>query len=81
VRELPEAVAVEFTQDEMVVRLSDGRKLGVPVGWFPWLATAPPAARQECELVGNGIGIHWPQLGEDLFVLELLDPEGRLPVL
>ena len=70
----PEARAVEVhcTDDTLAVRLADGRELAVPLEWFPRLRNASPDARAECRLVGGGIGIHWPQLDEDLSVARLL---------
>src|SRR5262245_16198845 len=74
VEQLPEAREVEVTREELVVSLSDGRRLAVPLGWFPWLQHRTPAERAQWELVANGIGIHWPALGEDIFVLDLCVP-------
>jgi hypothetical protein len=68
----PRAVEVHCTDDTLAVRLADGRELIVPLDWFPRLRAASPAARGECRLVGGGIGIHWPQLDEDLSVAGLL---------
>lgn len=79
VERLPEAVAVCFSHDALVVNLSDGRSMQVPLEWFPWLETASEPDRAAWELVGGGIGIYWPLLGEDLFVLDLLLPQGPVP--
>jgi hypothetical protein len=56
----------------MWVTLTDGRVLGVPLAWFSvlWEATAEERAR--CEIGGGGIGLHWPDLDEDLSVAGLL---------
>ncbi|GIW26751.1 MAG: hypothetical protein KatS3mg070_0114 [Meiothermus sp.] len=69
------ASAVECTEDELIVTLSDGRRLAVPIVWFPRLAKADPQERAEYELLGNGEGIHWPRIDEDISVAGLL--EGR----
>jgi Protein of unknown function (DUF2442) len=74
VEQLPEARAVEVTREELVVSLSDGRRLAVPLGWFPWLQGGTPEQRGQWELIADGIGIHWPALGEDVFVLDLCVP-------
>jgi hypothetical protein len=68
----PRAVEVRCTESALQVRLADGRELSVPLEWFPRLRNASPAARDEYRLVGGGIGIHWPQLDEDLSVAGLL---------
>ena len=71
------ASAVECTEDELIVTLSDGRRLAVPIVWFPRLAKASLQERAEYELLvlGNGEGIHWPKIDEDIAVAGLL--EGR----
>ena len=56
----------------MVVHLKDGRTLGVPITWFPKLLDATPAQRAAWQLIGQGSGIHWPELDEDLSVAGLL---------
>lgn len=72
---IPHAVAVRCTEDELVVSLSDGRVLSVPLAWFPRLAHATPEQLREFELLGEGEGIHWPSIDEDVSVRGLL--EGR----
>jgi hypothetical protein len=66
------ARGIEFIPDALVVHLEDGRSLTVPLEWFPRLRDAPPAARTRWELMGGGLGIHWPELDEDLSVAGLL---------
>lgn len=68
----PLATAVEFDANSMHITLSDGRYLGVPLSWFPRLAGATPQQRRRWELIGRGIGIHWPEIDEDLSVAGLL---------
>ena len=63
---------VEVTADELRVDLADGRRLAVPLVWFPRLVSATPEARTRCELLGDGEGIHWPDADEDLSVAGLL---------
>lgn len=66
------ASAVECTDDEIIVALSDGRNLSIPIVWFPRLAKASPTERADYELLGGGEGIHWPQIDEDVSVSGLL---------
>ncbi|HZF08347.1 MAG TPA: DUF2442 domain-containing protein [Thermoanaerobaculia bacterium] len=66
------AKSVEFTENELVVRLADGRTLLVPLTWFPKLLQATSEERQGWKLVGDGDRIHWPALHEDLGVRGLL---------
>ena len=66
------ARSVEFSDDMMHVALTDGRVISAPLAWFPVLAAATPEQRQCCEIGGQGIGLHWPELDEDLSVAGLL---------
>ena len=72
VEEMPRATRVDFTDDELCVSLSDGRRLAVPIAWFPRLAHATVAQRTRYELLGGGQGIHWPDLEEDVSVAGLV---------
>lgn len=66
------AQAVEFDDDMMHVSLADGRVVSVPIVWFPRLSNATRAERENYELSPAGIGIHWPDIDEDLSVAGLL---------
>ena len=68
----PLARRVEVTADELRLDLADGRRLSVPLVWFPRLVAATPEARANFELLGDGEGIHWPDADEDLSVAGLL---------
>jgi hypothetical protein len=63
---------VRFEGDLLYVSLEDGREIGVPLAWFPRLAAATPEQRAHWQLIGRGIGLHWPELDEDLSVAGLL---------
>lgn len=66
------AIGVRVTDDELLVELADGRKISAPLVWFPRLLAGSPAERADWELLGEGEGIHWPVLDEDLSVAGLL---------
>ena len=68
----PRAVWAACSDDELRVSLSDGRWLSVPLAWFPRLAHASASARSNYELLGEGQGIHWPDIDEDISVAGLL---------
>jgi hypothetical protein len=68
----PRADAVKCTDSTLEVHLSDGRTLSVPLEWFPRLASATPSQRDHYELMGDGSGIHWPDVDEDISVVGLL---------
>ena len=63
---------VSVTDDEVTVRLMDGRSLSVPVAWYPRLAEATADERADWEIAGGGYGIHWPRIDEDLSTEGLL---------
>jgi len=66
-------VAVTFTNEELVVTLADGRRIATPLSWYPRLRDASASARGHLELMP--MGIHWPELDEDLGVIGML--KGR----
>lgn len=68
----PLARDVSFTEDALHVLLADGREISAPLQWFPRLLGATPEQRAQWELIGDGIGIHWPQVDEDIEVESLL---------
>ena len=68
----PLARDVQVTDDELVVALSDGRRISVPLVWFPRLLKASTEQRGKWELLGKGEGIHWPDVDEDISVAGLL---------
>lgn len=63
---------VAVTDDQLTVRLMDGRTVSVPVAWYPLLADATPEQRGDWQIGGGGYGIHWPQIDEDLSTEGLL---------
>ena len=68
----PRAQEVLVTEDELTVSLVDGRRVSVPLAWFPRLLHASPAQRSNWQLLGDGEGIHWPDVDEDLSVAGIL---------
>jgi len=68
----PLAEAIDFTADELIVSLVDGRKVSVPLTWYPRLAAADDKQQARWELLGDGQGIHWPDIDEDLSVSGIL---------
>ncbi len=68
----PLATRVTFDADTLWVDLADGRRLGVPLAYFPRLLRATPAQRKRCVISGGGTGLHWDDLDEDILVSALL---------
>ena len=69
---LADAVDVICTDDELIVTLVDGRRVSAPLVWFPRLLSATSAQRAKWSLIGCGVGIHWPDVDEDLSTRGLL---------
>ena len=68
----PLASRVVVSEDELTVHLLDGRKLSVLLVWFPRLLHATAEQRNHFELIGEGEGLHWEELDEDISVAGLL---------
>ena|SRR5712691_10522110 len=66
------AQRVSVTEHSLVVDLVDGRIISVPLAWYPRLAHGTPAERSHWRLIGEGEGVHWPDLDEDISVEGLL---------
>ena len=67
------AVDIKFSNASMIISLSDGREISVPLEWFPKLRDASKEELNNWRLIGNGEGIHWEKLDEDLLVANLLN--------
>ena len=70
---------VNVTDDALIVDLSDGRTVSVPLAWFPRLLHGTSEERNKWWLIGGGEGIHWPNLDEDISVENLIlgKPSGE----
>jgi hypothetical protein len=66
------ATDAKVTDDELILRLVDGRTLSVPLAWFPRLLHASPEQRAAIRIIGDGAYLHWPDADEDLSVTGLL---------
>lgn len=66
------ATDLRFDNDKLIVLLEDGRELSVPLEWFPKLRDASEDELKKWRFIGDGVGIHWEKLDEDLSVKGLL---------
>jgi hypothetical protein len=75
------AQKVKVTEDALIVDLTDGRTISVPLAWYPRILHGSPQERNNWRLIGRGEGIHWPDLDEDLSVegIVLGRPSGESP--
>ncbi|HSW46990.1 MAG TPA: DUF2442 domain-containing protein [Phycisphaerae bacterium] len=64
----PAAQRVWFDSDSIWLELTDGRRLAVPLTYFPRLLHATPDQRERFEISGGGTGLHWEALDEDISV-------------
>ena len=68
----PQAFNIKCTNSEIIVELVDGRTISAPLVWFPKLSQASKEQLENWELLGDGEGIHWPDIDEDLSIAGLL---------
>jgi hypothetical protein len=66
------AQSVPVTEEALVIDLVDGRTISAPLAWYPRLLHGEPEERDNWRLVGQGEGIHWPDLDEDISVDNVL---------
>ncbi len=67
------AVNLYFTDDKMIIYLEDGRELSVPLEWFLKLRNSTAQQLKKWRLIGNGEGIHWNEIDEDILIENLLN--------
>ncbi len=67
----PLAQEIRVTDDELIVSLIDGT-ISVPLVWFPRLLHATAEQKNHFEILGDGEGMHWPDIDEDVSVAGLL---------
>jgi hypothetical protein len=63
---------IEVTEDTITAHLTDGRTISVPLVWSWRLAEATPDQRGNYEIIGNGHGVHWPDIDEDISAAGML---------
>ena len=66
------AQSITVTEDALVIDLVDGRTISAPLVWYPRLLHGNPEERANWRLIGQGEGIHWPDLDEDISVENVL---------
>ena len=58
--------SISVTEDTITAQLVDGRAISVPIAWSWRLSEATPKQRANWELIGDGQGVHWPDIDEDI---------------
>jgi hypothetical protein len=69
---MPTVLNISFTKASLHFVLADGREISAPLEWFPRLRDASDKERQDWRFIGNGIGIHWSKIDEDISVRSLM---------
>ena len=64
----PRVMSIDVTDEEILAHLVDGRTISVPLVWSWRLSEATQKQRQHFEILGDGQGVHWPELDEDISV-------------
>jgi hypothetical protein len=75
----PRIKTVEVSDERITARLADGRIISVPLAWSWRLAAATPAQRANHEIVGDGQGVHWPEVDEDISAEGMLTGDPARP--
>src|SRR4030066_2239265 len=57
---------IQITEDTITAYLTDGRMISVPLAWSWRLSEATPEQRANYEIIGDGHGVHWPDIDEDI---------------
>jgi hypothetical protein len=68
----PLANDVYFSRESLHIILADGREISAPLEWFPRLRDATEAQRKNWRLIGEGVGVHWDDIDEDIETESLL---------
>lgn len=63
---------IEITEDTITAHLTDGRTISVPLVWSWRLTEATPEQRANYEIMGDGLGVHWPDIDEDISAAGML---------
>lgn len=62
----PRIKELRVTDESIIATLVDGRTISVPLVWSWRLSEATPEQRNNFRLLGDGVGVHWPDIDEDI---------------
>src|SRR3989337_1590514 len=62
----PRIKDISVTEDTITAYLVDGRIISVPLAWSWRLSEATPEQRANYKIIGDGQGVHWPEIDEDI---------------
>jgi hypothetical protein len=72
VSDTPRIIDMQITEDSIIAHLTDGRVISVPLAWSWRLSEATPEQRRNFEFIGSGLGVHWPDIDEDISATGML---------
>ena len=75
----PRIISLDVSEDSITARLADGRTASVPIAWSWRLSNATARQRSTFEFIGNGKGIHWPEIDEDVSARGMLQGTPARP--
>jgi len=67
------AMGIEMSNEALTVHLTDGRSVSVPIEWYPRLFHATPSEIANWTMIGNGEGINWPSIDEDISISSIME--------
>ena len=62
----PRIQKITINENSITARLEDGRIISVPLAWSWRLSDATKKQRENYIIIGDGIGVHWPDIDEDI---------------
>ena len=75
----PRISTIEVSDETITAHLTDGRVISVPLVWSWRLANATPEQRKNFQIIGNGQGVHWTDVDEDISANGMLDGTPAKP--
>jgi len=72
VDDMPRITDIRVTDDSITANLTDGRTISVPLAWSWRLSEATTEQRGKFEIIGSGVGVHWPDVDEDISATGML---------
>ena len=57
---------LSVTEETITAYLVDGRIISVPLAWSWRLSEATSEQRSNYTIIGDGQGVHWPDIDEDI---------------
>lgn len=75
----PRITRIDVSAKMITAHLADGRIISVPLPWSWRLSAATAAQRAHYEIIGNGQGVHWPDVDEDISAAGMLTGSPARP--